>query len=291
MLDPLPVGDPGEDQDGVQPALDAGHDVGVHPVADDGGVLGVDPQQVQAGAHHQGVGLAHIVGLLAGGQLDGGHQGPASGDLAPLRGGGEVGVGANEAGPVVHAPGRPADAVVGVVPGLPDDDVVGVGLIDGDAPLVEGVEQTGLPDDKGPGPGLLVGHKLRRGQGTGVEVLLVNVQPHPGEFCLELPLGLVYSFKVLSKELLVNVQPHPGEFCLELPLGLGAVVGEEEELLLLGIEPVHKLPDPREQTVAVVDDAVHVTDEPFLLEQCFHRDRPPVWAPWPAVFFVDVLLL
>ena len=187
--DHLPVGDPGEHQGGVQAALNARHNVGVHPVADDGGVLGVDPQHVEPRAHHQGVGLSHVVGGGAGGQLDGSHQGPAGGDDARLRGAGQVGVGADEPGALPDALDRPADVVIGVAEGLAYNYIVRVVFVKGDPLLIEGVEQPRLPDDEGLGPGHLGGHKLGGGQGAGVKMLFVDVQPHLRQLLLKLPLG------------------------------------------------------------------------------------------------------
>ena len=59
----------------------------------------MNAQDPQAGAHHQGVGLAHKLGRLAGGHLDGGDHGPAGRDQTVLRGAGNVTVGADELGP------------------------------------------------------------------------------------------------------------------------------------------------------------------------------------------------
>ena len=150
----------------------------------------MDSQQLQAGAHHQGVGLSDEVGLLAGGHLNGGHQGPAGGDQPLLGWTGEIGVAADEPGTLLHQMDRLADGVVVVVGGLPHDHVVRVDVAEGDAPVVQGVVQPGLPDDIGLGPRHLGGDKLRRGQGAGIEVLLIHLQPHAGELVLQLPGGL-----------------------------------------------------------------------------------------------------
>ena len=171
----------------------------------------MDPQQFQAGAHHQGVGLADEVGLLAGGHLNGGHQGPAGGDQPLLGWTGEIGVAADEPGPLLHQMDRLADGVIVVVGGLPHDHVVRVDVAEGDAPVVQGVVQPGLPDDIGLGPRHLRGDKLRRGQGAGIEVLLIHLQPHAGELVLQ------------------------------LPGGLAAVVGQKQKLFLLPVQPLHEL--------------------------------------------------
>lgn len=210
VADLLPAGDAGEDEDGVQAALDAGDDICVHPVTDDSGVLGMTAQNVQACPHHQGIWLADVIGGLARGQLDGGDQGAAGGDQALLRGAGQVAVGANEPGTVLDEAHGPADVLIGVTQGLAHDDIVRGHIVKGDALLIQGVEQARLPDDEGSGPGHLVGNEFGGGQGAGVKMLFIDVQAHAGE------LGL------------------------QFPLGLAAVVGEEEEFLVFLLEPGDK---------------------------------------------------
>ena len=53
---------------------------------------------------------------------------------------------------------------------------------------------------------------------------------------------------------------------MQFPLGLAAVVGEEEKFLVFLLEPGDKFPHAGQETVAVVNDAVHVTDKAFFGE-------------------------
>lgn len=66
--------------------------------------------------------------------------------------------------------------------------------------------------------------------------------------------------------LFVDVQAHAGELGLQFSLGLAAVVGEEEEFLVFLLEPGDKFLHAGQETVAVVDHAVHVADEAFFGE-------------------------
>ena len=65
--------------------------------------------------------------------------------------------------------------------------------------------------------------------------------------------------------LLVDVQAHLGQLLLELSRGFAGAVGQEEELLPLLLEPCHKLVDPGQDPVSVVDDTVHIADEALLV--------------------------
>ena len=97
------------------------------------------------------------------------------------------------------------------------------------------MEETGLTDHEGPCPGHLLGHEPGGGQGTGVKMLLVNIQTHVGQLLLK------------------------------LTRGLAGAVGQEEELLPLPLEPCHELVDTGQDAVAMVDDTVHIADEAFLI--------------------------
>ena len=191
-------------------------------------------QLLEAGAHHQGVGLAAEVGLLAGGHLDGGDKGPAGGGDAVFNGAGDIGVGADELCPRHHQVRGLGEGVERVGPPLPHHHVVRVHIVHGDAGVVEGVEEARLADGEDGAAGSLVPEKGRRGEGAGIKVLLRDIQPHAGQLLLE------------------------------LPGGVAAVVGEEEVLLPLRLEPLDELRHAGEDAVAMVDDTVHITDEAFF---------------------------
>ena len=95
-------------------------------------------------------------------------------------------------------------------------------------------------DDVGAAPRCLTADEPGRGQRTGVKVALVHIQPHAVQLLLQL---------------------------LRRPLG---GVGEEQEILLLPIQPLHKLLHPRQQTVPMIDHTVHVADKALLLSQFLH---------------------
>ena len=191
-------------------------------------------EQAQAGAHHQGVGLAAEIGLFAGGQLDGGHQSAAGGGDAALDRAGHVGVGPDELGTLIHQVGGLGQGVQGVGPALAHHHIVGVHVVHGDARVVQGVEQACLADGEDGTAGGLLLQKGRCGQGAGVEVVLRHVQAQTGQLLME------------------------------LPGGVAAVVGQEQELLLLVVEPLDKLCHAGQDPVAVIDDAVHIADEAAL---------------------------
>ena len=74
LVDILQGCDTGQNQHGIHIGFNAGDDVRIHTVADKGDVLRVTVQPIQTVAQHQGVGLAHKISLLAGGQLNGSDQ-------------------------------------------------------------------------------------------------------------------------------------------------------------------------------------------------------------------------
>lgn len=240
--DGLAAGNAGEHQGGIQARFDTGYNIGIHTVADNGGFLGVDAQELEARAHHEGVGLADKVGVFPGDQLNGGHQCPAGRRDAVALGAGEVKIGADELGALVHKMHGLDNAVIIIVIGFPDDDIVGVDLVDGDAGVIQGVEKAMLPHGVGRGFRVLGSNKAGGCLGAGVKMAFVHIQAHPAQFLLQF---------------------HGGA-----PAG----VGEEQKLLVLPVEPFHKLLGAGEQPVAVVDDAVHINDKSLFLSQLFHAE-------------------
>ena len=115
------------------------------------------------------------------------------------------------------------------------------------ARVVQGVQQPRLADGEYRAAGSLVLQEGRRGQGAGIEMLLRHIQSHPGQLLLQLT-GRV-----------------------------AAVVGQEQVLLLFIVQPLDELRHPRQNAVAVVDDAVHVADKAcFLVEvdKVFRHNGP-----------------
>src|SRR5262249_37895232 len=95
-VDVVGLGDAGQHQEGAHPGLQAGQDVGVHAVADHRGGLRVGAYRVEPGPHHQRVGLADEVRLLAGGGGDQGGDRAGGGQIALGGGADVVGVGGDE---------------------------------------------------------------------------------------------------------------------------------------------------------------------------------------------------
>ena len=235
LRDILPGGDARKDENGVETALDARYDVRLHIVADHGRLVAVGVHHVQGGAHHQGVGLAYVVGLAARCDLDGGAEGAAGGGDALLLGVGEVGVGGDEFGTVLHQAHGLADVVPVVGESLAHHYVVGIYVVVGEPLVVEGVEKPRLADGVDAATGQLVREEFGGGQRAGVEVILAYVQPHAQQFHVQF-LG-----------------------------GFAAAVGEEQKLLAFVLHPADELFDAGQQFVAVVDDAVHIAYKVFAV--------------------------
>ncbi len=71
---------------------------------------------------------------------------------------------------------------------------------------------------------------------------------------------------------LVHIQPHASQLLLELLGGAAAGIGQEEKLLIFAVEPVHEFLYAGKQTVSVVDDTVHITDETLFVSELLHID-------------------
>ena len=237
----FPRGNAGEHQYGRHTALHTGYDVCVHPVAHHNGLVGVAVQQPQAGAHHQGVGLAAEICLCPGGHLNGGHQRPASGGEPVLNGTGDVGVGPDELRAAQHQIDGFCQRVEGIGAPLSHHHIIGIHVIHGHPRVIQGVEQPGLANRKYRAAGSLLLQKRCGGQGAGVEVLLRHVQAHAGQLLVK------------------------------LPRRRAAVVGQEQVVLVLLMEPADKFLHPRQNSVAVVDHAVHIADKALFLVEIEYR--------------------
>ena len=101
------------------------------------------------------------------------------------------------------------------------------------------MEQSRLADGEHGAARRLLLQECRRGQGAGIEVLLRHVKPHPGQLLVQLT-GRI-----------------------------AAVVGQEQVLLVLVMQPLDELRHTGQNAVAVIDHAVHVADEAVLRAQRF----------------------
>ena len=229
----LPLGHARQHQNGFQPRLRPDEDVGVHAVADHVGVFGVGVDGAEGGAHDEGVGLADVVGLDAGGGGDEGGDGAGGGDEAVVGGACDVGVGCDEAGAGGDKAGGLGDALEAVGEGLAEDDVFG-GLVGDDvAGVVEGGGEPGFAEDEGAAAGVLRGEELRGGYGGGID----GGGGH--------------------------IEADPLEADVEVALGVEGVVGEDEEL---GAGVAHALDEfigAGYDLGAADEDAVHIADVVF----------------------------
>ena len=211
-------------------------------------------QQAQAGAHHQRVGLADVIRGFAGRQLDRGDQRAAGGDDALLGRAGQVGVGRDQARALVDQIDRFEDGLVVVGVGLARDNVVRVHVVHHDAGLVQRADQAGRADDIGGSAGLLAGDELRGRERGGVKMLLADLKPHARQLLLEL------ERRALGR------------------------VGQEKEALVFLLEPFHKFRHTLEQTVAVIDDTVHIADKALFRAQQFKfLVHIPVFSPFGCI--------
>ena len=197
----------------------------------------VHTKQAQTGTHHQRVRLADIVRGLAGGQLDRRNQCAACRNNALLGRAGQIGVGGDQARALVDQINGLEDGLIVVGVGLARNNVIRVHIIHHDARLVQRTNQTGRADHIRGCVRLLAGDKLCRSQRGSVEMLLTDLQTHAGQLLLQLERRT-----------------------------LGGV-GQKEEALVLTLQPVYKFRYTGQQTVAVIDNTVHIADEAFLLSK------------------------
>ncbi|MPM19669.1 hypothetical protein SDC9_66095 [bioreactor metagenome] len=86
-------------------------------------------QKLQPSAHHQRVGLAHIVRLLSRGQLDGSQQRPAGRGNPGLRGAGQVVIGGDQLCACVHQPDGFCNHGKAISRRFPHHDVIRVHVV------------------------------------------------------------------------------------------------------------------------------------------------------------------
>ena len=191
-------------------------------------------QQPQAGAHHQRIGLAAEIGLLAGGHFHRRNQRPAGRGNTLVDIAGYIGIGTDELGPAQHQIHRPGQGVQRIGPPLTDHHIVRVHIVHGDACIVQGIQKSRLANDKGRAPWGLGLEEGRRCKSTGIKMLLRHIQPHPGKL---LP---------------------------QLFGGHAAVVGQEQIFLVLPLQPLDKFRSPRQDPVPMVQNTIHIANKALL---------------------------
>ena len=165
-----------QDQVGAQAGLDARAHVRVHAVADHRGAFGVCADLVQAGADHDGVRLAHEVGLLSGRRRDHRSDGAARGQGALVGGARHVGVGRDELRSGLDEADRVGQRMEVVGTHLAEHHELGVDLRHHVSRGVDRGGQAGLANHVGGRAGrLLVQERGRRVRG-GPDVALGDVQ-------------------------------------------------------------------------------------------------------------------
>ena len=218
-------------------------------------------QLFQPCPHHQRIGLAAEVGLLARCHLNRCDEGTAGRGDAVFNGAGDIGVGTDELGPLHHQICGFREGVKRITASLAYHHIVGVHIVHGDACVIEGVEQSRLADGKHGAARCLLPQEGGGGQCTGIEVLLRHIKAHAGQLLVQLP-GRI-----------------------------AAVVGKKEIFLVLIMQPLNELRHPRQNAVAVVDDAVHIADEAFFLVKIdgslLHVVPPALLVNIPSSFTVS----
>jgi len=139
-------GDTGENQNRICTGFQTGNDVSVHAVADDDGFVGVAAKHPQAGTHHERVGFAAKIGLLAGGQFNGSDKRAAGGGNAAFNGAGDIGVGTDQLGTGHDQIGGLGQRFQRVGLAFADDLLVGIDIVHRDAGVVERIMQSGSAD-------------------------------------------------------------------------------------------------------------------------------------------------
>ena len=194
-------------------------------------------EQAQACTHHERIRLADEISLLARRQFNRRDQRTAGGDDAEIRGAGEVAVGGDEAGAVIDEADSLKNHVIVVGICFADNNIVGVDVVHGDAHVVKRVDKTGAADNIGAAAGSLRMNEFGCGLGAGVEMAFVNLQSQTQQLLLQL---------------------------LRTAL---AGVGQEQKAFLLLIQPADEFLDTGQQTVAVIDNAVHIADVALFAAQ------------------------
>ena len=188
-------------------------------------------------AHHKGIGLTHKVGRLSGCHLDRRNHRPAGRNNAVFGRPGEVAVRADELRALEHQPHGLENVLVVIGVSLADDDIVGVNVVHRNTFVVKRHDKPCAANDIRAASGRLRADEPRRGQCASVEVALVHIQTHAAQLLLQ------FLRRALRR------------------------VRQEQEVLVLPIEPVDKFLDARQKAVAVIDHAVHVADEAVLRAQ------------------------
>ena len=137
-------------------------------------------------AQHQRIGLADEISFFVGGDLDRRDQGTGGGHDAPLGGAGDIGIGADELGPLVYQFNGFLDFFKAVGSGFAYHHIIRVHIVHIDALVVQRFGQGRLADDIGGAVRLLAVQKFRGGHGAGIKMVSRNLKTHPLELHTQL---------------------------------------------------------------------------------------------------------
>src|SRR5699024_7065730 len=140
-----------------------------------------------------------------------------------------------QTGTLFHQTNRLEDALIIVVSGFAYDHIVRIDVVDGDAGVIEGIQQSWRADDVSAASWRLAAQKAGGGQRAGIKMAFVYFQSHTGQLLLQFLWGAF------------------------------AGIGQEEKLFVIIIKPVYELLDAGQQDIAVIDHAVHIADKSFFL--------------------------
>ena len=116
----------------------------------------MDPQDLQAGAHHQWIGFADIVGAFPGRNLHRRDQGAAGRNDAAFGWPGQVRISSDQFGAVQDMVHGPANQAIVVIDGFADDHIIGVDVVKRNVGVVQRVKEAGFADYIGAAAGTLV---------------------------------------------------------------------------------------------------------------------------------------
>lgn len=138
----------------------------------------MDAEHLESRAHHERIGLADEIRLLARRHLYRRYERAARGDDAVLDWTREIGIRADELRAVSDEVRCVDDHLVVVARGLADYDIVGVYAVHGNPLVVERVDKSGRADNISRAAGFLTADELRRCEGACIKMALVNIESH-----------------------------------------------------------------------------------------------------------------
>ena len=144
----------------------------------------MNAEETKAGPHHQGIRLAHKIGLLPGREFNRRNQRAAGGRNTALGRSGQIVVGADQLGPRIDQAYGLGNLRQVIGRGFSDHHIVGVHIVVSDALVVERVQNAVLTDHIGRAARRLPIQKVRGRKRTRVKVRFIDLKPHALQFLL-----------------------------------------------------------------------------------------------------------